>query len=258
MLEGHDYPFAVASLLGEALAATCLLTATLKFEGEITLQIQGSGPLTMLVINGRNNQTMRGIARTNGDVDRETSFRQLIEQGHMVITIAPDEGERYQGIVALDSDTLSSCIEQYFNRSEQLPTKVTLFSDAHDGHSGGLLLQTLPGKHKQQQHDLEHLGLLVETLTAKELFDLDANQILYRLFHQEEVHIFEPQAVAFKCSCSRERSQGALIAMGQEEIGKLFTQQEVIDMHCQYCGVHHIFTFADLEELFNPAGDTQH
>ena len=97
VIEGHNYPQVIANLLGEALAATCLLTATLKFEGEITLQIQGSGPMSLLVINGRNDQTMRGLARLQSVVDDTSSFKDLIGEGQMVITIAPDQGERYQG-----------------------------------------------------------------------------------------------------------------------------------------------------------------
>lgn len=258
MLEGHDYPAVVANLLGEALAATCLLTATLKFEGEITLQIQGSGPLSLLVINGRNDQTMRGVARLQGDVAPTASLHELIGNGQMVITITPDEGERYQGIVALEEPTLTGCIEQYFIRSEQLPTCLKLFADTEQGRCGGMLIQALPGEHQEQAQDFEHLSVLAETLTADETLTLDAEQLLYRLFHEEEVRLYEPQEVAFKCTCSRERCGEALISMGKEELGKLFAEQEEVDIHCQYCNAHHLFTAEDLGNLYGHKDNNKH
>ena len=243
MLEGHDYPSEIANLLGEALAATCLLTATLKFEGEITLQIQGDGALSLLVINGRNDQNMRGIARINGEVPASASFKELIGSGQMVITIAPDKGERYQGIIALDSNTLTGCIENYFIRSEQLATKLKLFADVEKSTCGGMLLQALPGENEQQ--DFEHLAILVETLSADEVFRIDAQTLLHRLFHEEQVRLYEPQKVAFKCSCSRERSMGAIIAMGKEEIASIFAEQKTIEINCQYCNKNYQFNAAD-------------
>lgn len=258
MLQGHDYPQVIANLLGEALAATSLLTATLKFEGEITLQIQGTGPLSLLVINGRNDQTMRGIARLQQDVSNDASFHQLIGNGQMVITITPDEGERYQGVVALEEESLTGCIEQYFVRSEQLSTSLKLFADAKQGLCGGMLLQALPGEHEQQAQDFEHLSVLAATLTSEEVFTLEAQQLLYRLFHEEQVRLYEPQQVTFHCSCSKERSRGALISMGQEELGQLFAEQETVEIHCHYCNARYTFGSTDFSELFGQGGDTLH
>ncbi|WP_432763238.1 Hsp33 family molecular chaperone HslO [Echinimonas agarilytica] len=250
MLEGHDYPPVISEMLGQALAATCLLTATLKFEGEITVQIQGNGPLSLLVINGRNDQTMRGIARVQSHVCADSSFQEIIGQGQMVITISPDEGERYQGIVPLEADTFTGCIEDYFARSEQLPTKLMLFADVESQQCGGLLVQALPGDQAEKEQDFEHLSVLSATLKADEIFDLEAEQLLFRLFHEEEVTLYEPQTVAFTCSCSRERSTSALSAMGERELSKLFAEQEKIDIHCQYCNSHYVFSQEDLPALF--------
>ncbi len=258
MLQDHDYSEQIATLLGEALAATCLLTATLKFEGEITLQIQGDGPLSLLVINGRNDQTMRGIARLRSELTGQESFLQLIGQGQMVITISPDEGERYQGVVALDGTSLTECLENYFLRSEQLATQLKLFANPQQGLCGGLLLQSLPGEQENQEADFEHLAVLGETLTAEEALNLPVEQLLYRLFHEEEVQLYPAQAVSFKCSCSRERCKAALLSMGKEELGQLFAEQEEVDMHCHYCNSHHTFTSDDLAEFFGQDAGTLH
>ena len=119
MIANHNYPEPVKALLGELLVATCLLTATLKFEGEIAVQLQGDGPVKYAVINGDDKQNMRGIARMQSEVSG-TTVKELVGKGYMVITITPTKGERYQGIVPLEHDTLNKCIENYFEQSEQL------------------------------------------------------------------------------------------------------------------------------------------
>ncbi|WP_087507440.1 Hsp33 family molecular chaperone HslO [Neiella marina] len=249
IIEGHNYPPVIAELLGEALSATCLLTATIKFEGEITLQIQGSGPLSLLVINGRNDQTMRGIARVQSHVGNDMTFKQLIGQGQMVITIAPDKGERYQGIVELSEETFSGCLEQYFFRSEQLATSLNLFADVESQQCGGILIQALP-KQDNDDEDFSHLQVLASTLKGEELYQLPAEQVLHRLFHEEKVTLYQPQDVVFHCSCSRERSKSALLSMGKDELSQIFSEQEQVDIHCQYCNTHHVFSAEDFDELF--------
>jgi len=124
ILENHNYPLPVKTLLGELLVATSLLTATLKFAGDITVQLQGDGPMTLAVINGNNQQQMRGVARVQGDVPENADLKTLVGNGYLVITISPEEGERYQGVVGLEGDTLAACLEDYFMRSEQLPTRL--------------------------------------------------------------------------------------------------------------------------------------
>lgn len=118
ILENHDYPQPVKMILGELLVATSLLTATLKFAGDITVQLQGDGPMSLAVINGNNQQEMRGVARVQGEVPDDADLKTLIGNGYLVITIAPEEGERYQGVVGLEGDTLAECLEDYFMRSE--------------------------------------------------------------------------------------------------------------------------------------------
>jgi len=124
ILENHNYPIAVQNLLGELLVATSLLTATLKFDGDIAVQLQGDGPLTLAVVNGNNQQELRGVARVNGEIADNATLKQMVGNGYIVITITPKKGERYQGIVGLEKETLIGCIENYFMQSEQLPTRL--------------------------------------------------------------------------------------------------------------------------------------
>ncbi|AKJ40891.1 Heat shock protein 33 [Pragia fontium] len=250
ILENHNYPVAVQRLLGEMLVATSLLTATLKFDGDITVQLQGDGPVKLAVINGNNQQQMRGVARLQAEVDDNATLKQMLGNGYLVITIMPKEGERYQGVVGLEGETVSECIEAYFRQSEQLPTRLFIKTGAHQGKAAaaGILLQVLPA-HKGNDSEYEHLAMLTETIKAEELFSLNVEDILYRLYHEEDVTLFEGQKVSFHCTCSRERCAQALITISPEEIDALLTEEGHIDMHCDYCGSHYIFEKMDIESL---------
>ncbi|EFC54741.1 chaperonin HslO [Enterobacter cancerogenus ATCC 35316] len=254
ILENHNYPLPVKNLLGELLVATSLLTATLKFAGDITVQLQGDGPMTLAVINGNNQQQMRGVARVQGDVPENADLKTLVGNGYLVITISPEEGERYQGVVGLEGDTLAACLEDYFMRSEQLPTRLFIRTGEVGGQpaAGGMLLQVLPAQ-DAQTNDFEHLATLTETIKAEELFTLSATDVLWRLYHEEEVTVYDPQAVEFKCTCSRERCAGALKTLPDEEIDSIMAEDGEIDMHCDYCGTHYVFNSMDIAEIRNNA-----
>jgi molecular chaperone Hsp33 len=254
ILENHNYPLPVKNLLGELLVATSLLTATLKFAGDITVQLQGDGPMTLAVVNGNNQQQMRGVARVLGEVPENADLKTLVGNGYLVITISPEEGERYQGVVGLEGDTLAACLEDYFMRSEQLPTRLFIRTGEVDGQpaAGGMLLQVLPAQ-DAQTNDFEHLATLTETVKAEELFNLSATDVLWRLYHEEEVTVYDPQAVEFKCTCSRERCAGALKTLPDEEIDSIMAEDGEIDMHCDYCGSHYVFNSMDIAEIRNNA-----
>lgn len=256
ILDNHDYPAPVQSLLGEMLVATSLLTATLKFNGDITVQLQGDGPLKLAVINGNNQQEMRGVARLQGDIADGSTLQQMIGNGVMVITITPAEGERYQGVVALEGETLAECLENYFRQSEQLPTRLFIRTGEADGQpaAGGMLLQVLPAQDEQNADDFDHLVQLTATIKNEELFTLPANEVLYRLYHQEEVTLYEPQPVVFRCTCSRQRCADALLTLSTDEVATMLEQDGNIDMHCDYCGSHYVFDAMDVAALY--AGNT--
>ena len=253
-LENHSYPQPVKNILGELLVATSLLTATLKFAGDITVQLQGDGPMSLAVINGNNRQQMRGVARVQGDIADDADLKTLVGNGYLVITITPEEGERYQGVVGLEGDTLAACLEDYFLRSEQLPTRLFIRTGDVEGApaAGGMLLQVLPAQDTQAV-DFEHLATLTETIKAEELLTLPAQDVLWRLYHEEEVTLYDPQDVEFKCTCSRERCAGALKTLPDEEVDSIIAEEGEIDMHCDYCGNHYLFNAMDIAEIRNNA-----
>ena len=245
VIKKHNYPLGIRLLLGELMAATCLLTATLKFDGEITVQLQGDGPVGYMSVNGDNNQKMRGIAKLKkGETAQDisaTSLHDLIGNGTMVITIRPKHGDAYQGVVALEQATLADCLAHYFAVSEQIPTKIWLFSDDEKQQVAGSLLQLLPdgdGSSEnlaKQQSDFEHLAQLTNTIKADEIFSLQAQALLYRLYHQEKVSLFEPQTVSYQCGCSSNKCLSAIAQVEPSEIEKILAEQGKMSMTCDYC-----------------------
>ncbi|MBB1299629.1 Hsp33 family molecular chaperone HslO [Pseudoalteromonas sp. SR41-7] len=252
MIADHNYPAPVKALLGELLVATCLLTATLKFEGEIAVQLQGDGPVKYAVINGDDKQNMRGIARLQSEITG-TTVKELIGQGYMVITITPSKGERYQGIVPLEHDTLSECIESYFEQSEQLKTRLWFATDTTEGSAKacGLFLQVLPVDKQKSIEDFAHLEALSNTIKNEELLHLDANTVLTRLYHEDNPRVFEPQAIKFKCGCSRDKTITALVNIGQEELLKDVAEKGTVNINCHYCLKEYVFNEQDIKSIFN-------
>ncbi|PKH02547.1 Hsp33 family molecular chaperone HslO [Psychromonas sp. MB-3u-54] len=258
IIKKHDYSTEVANLVGELLIATSLITATLKFAGKITVQLQGDGPLNTAVINANQNLEVRGTANVSGDT-AGLSFKQLVGKGHLMITISPEEGERYQGIVALEKDSLSECLEDYFIKSEQLATRIILHASAKNtAQAAGLLLQTLPAVDENHEADFQHVSALASTVKEEELYTLANDELLYRLYHQETVRLFEVQPIRFQCSCSKERCLTSLASITAEEILEMLNEQGSIDMHCEYCASDYHFEKDDLQILLNDEHGVQH
>ena len=259
IISNHEYTTEVANVLGELLVATCLLTATLKFEGKIAVQLQGDGPLSMAVINANQNLELRGTARAEGDTTG-LSFKELVGKGNLMITITPEDGERYQGIISLDKDSLSECIEDYFAQSEQLPTRIILHtSNTEKPQAAGLLIQTLPAVDQENHEEqFQHVTTLAATVKEEELYTLPNDQLLYRLYHQETVHLFDQQPILFKCNCSRERCLSSLASISSEELQDILQEQGIIDMHCEYCGSNYQFNEDDLQILSDTQNETRH
>lgn len=248
------YPDSVRGLLGEALVASVLMSSTLKFEGTLSLQAQGEGPLRTLMAECSHDRYIRGLARFDEHAVSEDTLHDLLGEGRMAITITPNRGNRYQGVVPREEESLAACLEEYFERSEQIATSLILFADEQG--AAGLLLQRLPGATEQDDDLWERVNHLARTVEAAELLELDSETVLHRLFHEETVRLFDPEAVAFRCSCSRERTLGALEAIGKDECYSIIEEQGQIEMDCQFCHAHYRFDRNDIDHLFT--GHTLH
>ncbi|AXY02188.1 MULTISPECIES: Hsp33 family molecular chaperone HslO [Vibrio] len=254
IISSKEYPAALQKLLGELLVSTTLLTATLKFEGSITIQLQGDGPVSLAVINGDHDQKIRGVARWEGDIADDASLHDMMGKGYLVITIEPKKGERYQGVVGLEGDTLADVIEGYFANSEQLKTRIWIRTGELDGkaHAAGMMIQIMPDGTGTPE-DFEHLEQLTNTVKDEELFTLEANELLYRLYNQDTVRLYEPQPVEFHCGCSRERSGAAIITLDKAEVYDILAEEGSVSLHCDYCGTSYAFDEPAITELYSEA-----
>lgn len=249
MLLNHDYPQPVKQLLAELVAATSLLTATLKLDGDIAVQIQGDGPVRFAAVNGTDQQQFRAVVRMQAEISG-SGFRDLIGEGYLLVTITPKQGERYQGIIPLSGDSLTSTLEAYFAQSEQLPTRLYLYTELQPGHcrAAGFMLQVLPVDQQKAKTDFADLVILSDTLTQDEILNLPVEQLLYRLFHQEEVELFPAQKVSFVCGCSKEKCASAIVSLGRDVISEHIAEGK-LDISCEYCNNTYQFNSADLTAL---------
>jgi molecular chaperone Hsp33 len=237
---------ALESQLGQALAAVTLLSATIKFEGSMILQAQGEGALRTLVAQANNSNQIRGLVRA--DVEKcAGSLREMMGAGRLVLTIESDNAPPYQGVVPLEGQSLADTLETYFRQSEQLQTRLWLFANSTE--AVGLFLQELPAQ-ASYKADWERIEILANTITEAELLRLDCEQVLYRLFHEDKIRLFEPEAVTFFCHCSREKISKTLVAMGEADLQAILAEQAVIEVGCEFCAAHYLFNSSDVAQLF--------
>jgi hsp33 protein len=243
-------PAAIRSALGELLAAGVLLSSNLKLPGKLILQIQGQGDLKMLVAETDSNHSCRATARWNeqANLDDGRSLIELLgENAVFGITLQPNEGEPWQGIVPLEGSNIAEMLSAYMRRSEQLDTHISLAASEHA--VGGLLLQRLP----EQQIDADawtHYTTLADTVTPQELIELDAQHLLYRLFHETPPRVFEPEQIEFACTCSRGKVSDMLLLLGGQEVGNIVAEQGSIAIDCDFCGEKYVFDDTDVQALF--------
>jgi molecular chaperone Hsp33 len=252
VLEHQDYPPAVRAVLGEALAATVLLASTLKFDGTLTLQLQGDGPMYLLVAQCTNQGAVRGLAKWEGDTGG-LSLAALTGDARLAITIERGAGkDRYQGIVPVAGESLADCLDHYFAGSIQVPTRLWLATGAE--RSAGMLLQRLPesvpGRRESEDDDWERLLALAGTLRAEELLGLGHRELLGRLFAEDDVRLFGEAPVTFACSCDRERVATTLRMLGRDEIGQLIAERGLVEVRCEFCNRPYRFDPVDAEALF--------
>ena len=261
VLARHDYPEPVRRLLGEMMAACALLAATLKFEGALIMQMQGSGPVTLLVVECDSEFHLRATAKWRDELKNE-DVRALLGDGKFVITIDPKTGgQAYQSIVALEGASVAEVLQHYMLRSEQLETQLWLAADAEQ--ACGLLLQRLPEKPGEDEDAWNRALKFAATIKPAELLSLPTREVLHRLFHEEDLRLFDPQPLSFRCTCSRDRVTAMLRMLGLDEVRAILSEQGRIDVDCEFCNQHYRFDPVDAEQIFaaevlTDAGNTRH
>jgi molecular chaperone Hsp33 len=259
MLDHQKMPTPIKTLCAELVAATCVLAHMLKFDGEMIVQIKSAGPVNMMVAECSSKGRIRATAQWD-DIGHYTTFSELIGKGYMAVTVDPKQGERYQGIVPLESGSIEGCINHYFDSSEQLDTKLWLSSDV--ATVAGLLIQRIPdegGSRASKPSNWETLSTLAATVTKEELASDAGPLLVYKLFHELSPRSFDPFSIHFGCSCTRERSSRAIRALGETEVKQLFAEQPSVTVDCHFCGRVYQYDQADLEWLLSdqpPRSDT--
>ncbi len=277
LIEHREYPGVIRELLGEAVVATLLLAATIKFQGVLSLQLQGTGAVQLLLAQCTSGLGVRGLARyredpeagaTTGDLDG------LIGAGNLTVTLESDDGsQRYQGIVPISGARLADSLQIYFENSEQLPTRLWLHADEHG--AAGMLLQRLPGAAAAGtvaagtvapgraapgtavadlaviEDAWRRVQLIGATLTPEELRNLADAEIVHRLFNEDDVRIFEPAPVYFRCRCSRDRVSGMLQGLGETETRSILAERGEVEVRCDFCNRAYVFDAVDVGQLFN-------
>ena len=255
LLSHADYPAAARELLGEACVAAALFTGHTKIDGRPSIQLRSSSALRTLFAECTASGQIRGIAQLaedSGDAPRD--LRQLGEDALLAITIEnpgldPREPQRYQSLVGLDAGRLDEAFEDYFRQSEQLPTRLLLASDGT--RAAGLLLQKLPGD-AGDEDGWNRIGALFDTLATTELLDTDGETLVHRLFHEEAPQSLGGKPLHFGCSCSRERVEGMLQALGEDEARAAAEATGAVEVRCEFCGQEYRFPEAELKTLFQP------
>jgi molecular chaperone Hsp33 len=264
LIEHRDYPEVIREALGEAVVASLLLAATIKFEGVLSLQLQGPGALQLLLAQCTSGLGVRGLARYRDDLESGGSrgLHRLIGTGNLTVTLESDDGsQRYQGIVPITGARLADSLQIYFENSEQLPTRLWLYADEHG--AAGMLLQRLPGERSATAPGAtvadpsaiddawRRVQLIGATLTQEELQGLADAEIVHRLFNEDDVRIFEPAPVYFRCRCSRDRVGGMLQGLGETETRSILAERGEVEVRCDFCNRAYVFDAVDVGQLFN-------
>lgn len=260
-VEHHDYGRPVSDALGEAMAAAVLMAGALEFEGRLSLQFEGKGPVRLMLAQCTHRHAIRGVARHEG-LPAGAGGIALFGDGQLAVTIEQPEGcDRYQGVVPLDRRSLADCLDQYFERSEQLPSRFMLA--ATPGRAAGLMLQRVagdtgtPGDQAAADDAWRRIGLLAATVSPQELLETPCRQLLGRLFAEDDIRLFEGTPVFFQCSCSRERVTGILQSLGPEELHSLLKECGDVEVRCEFCNRAWRFDAVDVAALFSAGAPQQ-
>lgn len=250
MFGSRPYPPGLRELVAQASAAMPLLATHLKNEGKINLQFQGSGDLALLVAQVDHELTVRGTAKFSDQANG--SFSELLADGTLALILEPRSGQQhYQAVVPVVGEGLADALEGYFRQSEQLDTRLLLAVSDH--RLTGLLVQRLPAQDDDAGDYWDHVCALMDTLGADELAAEPAPTILHRLFHGENLRVFEPREVTLRCQCSHASISGMLVSLGRDELQPVLDERGEVEVTCEFCGHSYQYSPAEIEILLNGA-----
>lgn len=256
--EHGNYPAEIQHLLGQTLCVSALMSSIIKYEGRMTVQLQGQGALRLLLAQSTNKFGLRGMARFDAAGFAAVAKAPLVEmmgQGRTLINIQADkQAKPWQGVIDTNYPDLATMFEAYFKQSEQLETRLFLF--ANNDRCAGLLLQQLPNKNSDDPDGWERLTKLAETLKAEEALQLNVPEILKRLYHEETLRVYESQPAFFNCNGCGERVEAMLRQVAREELDALVADTGKVEVTCEFCAKQFSYDAVDLNALLaaNAAG----
>ncbi|GAB6069615.1 Hsp33 family molecular chaperone HslO [Thiomicrorhabdus hydrogeniphila] len=249
MIKDRHYPQSIIKLLGELTAVSILLANGMKHKGRITMQIQGSGPITLLVVDVTHDLKIRGVAKTNKDITTESTLDELLGDGQILMTLENTQTEHhFQSYVERQGDSVAQAFESYLSQSEQLPSKLWLAAD--ENALGGVLIQKMPETDGHDEDGWERIMHIATTVQEQELTELPAQELLHRLFHEEVIELFNADNVEYECPQDKERVTNMLLSLGEDEVRKVLKEQGEIVIHNEMCNYHLRFNKEDIDELF--------
>ena len=248
VLQHQHLPTVIKIALGELMAASALLSASLKMDGSLILQIQSKGPLKLLVVECNSKLDMRATAKWSEPLGETADFISLVSEGHCMITLDPTDGEAYQGIVPIEGDSIADMLSYYMLQSQQIDTKLWLTCNGES--AAGMLIQKLPDAPMQDADAWNRVGMLADTVANEELQTLAPDVLLTRLFNEEEVRLFAPTRTQFKCRCNRKNVANMLHMLGAAEVNSVIAELGKVDVNCDFCNQQYQFDALDMAALF--------
>ncbi len=251
MVQDRHYPEPIIKLLGELTAVSILMASGMKHKGRITTQIQGTGPITLLVVDVTHDLKIRGVAKTNSEIKAENTLSELLGDGQILVTLENTQTQHhFQSYVAREGDSIAASFEQFLSQSEQLPSKLWLAASAEA--LGGVMIQKLPdSEHATHDEDAwDRVSHLASTVSDNELTQLPAEELIHRLFHEELVELFDAAEVNYECPQDRSKVETMLISLGEAEVRKILEEQGEIVIHNEMCNFHLRFDASDIDKLF--------
>ncbi|QKI89680.1 Hsp33 family molecular chaperone HslO [Thiomicrorhabdus xiamenensis] len=249
MTHDRHYPEVISQLLGELTAVSVILASGLKHDGKITLQIQGKGPVNLLVVEVTHDFKLRGVAKTSQPIENQKTMDELLGNGQILVTLENNQtNSHFQSYVPREGDTVAKCFETFFQQSEQLPSRLWLAAD--ENQLGGLLLQKMPDTDNKDADAWDRVSHLAETVKDEELMQLPSEELLHRLFHEETVELFEGNTVVYECPQDKSRVDDMLRKLGEEEVREMLEEQGEIVIHNEICNYHIRYDAEDVDALF--------
>lgn len=246
-----DYPAPLKKVLGELLAAAALLTSNIKFDGNLVLQLQGKGPVRLIVVEATSKKTLRATAKWTGDIPASDSLADLLGQGNFAITLDQSQAgkQNYQGIVPMEGATVAETLAHYMQSSEQLDTRIYLASS--NERIAGMLLQRMPDQKSSDADAWNRATLLADTIKSEELLSLPPGDVLMRLFHEETLRQFDQEPLSFACTCSRDKVGDMLKMLGRDEVDHIIAELGNVEINCEFCDKQYRFDAVDIAQLFS-------